>query len=118
MTLAGVVMTIEDQHKVEREERRIANMPVLSFDVMNASDTNGDRILTILENKRLSTSAFIQINGKGYCNNIEGNHSEYFRYPEYKNGRTFAGTNLDIQWLLYNFALILLKLQHLDNENK
>ena len=53
-----------------------------------------------------------------YCNNIEGNHSEYFRYPEYKNDRTFAGTNLDIQWLSYNFALILLKLQHLDNENK
>ena len=70
MTLAGVVMTIEDQHKEEREERRIANMPVLFFDVMNASDTNGDRKLTILENKRLSTSAFIQINGKGCLSKI------------------------------------------------
>lgn len=53
-----------------------------------------------------------------YCKNIEGNNPEYFRYPEYKNSKTFAGTDLDIQWLSYNFALILLKLQHLDNETK
>ena len=70
MTLASVVMTIEDQHKEEREEHRIANMPILSFDVMNASDTNGDRILTVLDDKKLSTSAFIHINGKGRLSKI------------------------------------------------
>lgn len=54
-----------------------------------------------------------------YCEFIEGNNSEYFRYPEYKGNTFFAGNRLDIEWISYNFSLILLKLLHfsnLDNE--
>ena len=54
-----------------------------------------------------------------YCNYIEGGFDEYFRYPEYKSNKYFAGNRLDIEWLSYNFSLILLKLVHyadLDNE--
>lgn len=47
-----------------------------------------------------------------YCEYIEGSNAEYFRYPEYKGNSFFAGNRLDIQWLSYNFALILLKLIH------
>ena len=50
---------------------------------------------------------------------IEGGNGEYFRFPEYKENAYFAGNCLDIQWLSYNFALVLLKLIHfanLDNE--
>lgn len=54
-----------------------------------------------------------------YCNYIEGGFDEYFRYPEYKSNKYFAGNRLEIEWLSYNFSLILLKLIHyvdLDNE--
>lgn len=47
-----------------------------------------------------------------YSHYIEGNNVEYFRYPEYKSNSFFAGNRLDIEWLSYNFALILLKLMH------
>lgn len=47
-----------------------------------------------------------------YCKYIEGGKVEYFRYPEYKNNAYFAGNRLDIEWLSYNFALIILKLLH------
>ena len=47
-----------------------------------------------------------------YCKMIEGENVEYFRYPEYKKGAYFAGNQLDIEWLSYNFALIILKLLH------
>ena len=47
-----------------------------------------------------------------YCEYIEGSNAEYFRYPEYKGNSFFAGNRLDIPWLSYNFALILLKLIH------
>lgn len=47
-----------------------------------------------------------------YSHYIEGNNVEYFRYPEYKANSFFAGNRLDIEWLSYNFALILLKLIH------
>ena len=47
-----------------------------------------------------------------YSYYIEGNNVEYFRYPEYKANSFFAGNRLDIEWLSYNFALILLKLIH------
>lgn len=43
---------------------------------------------------------------------IEGDKAEYFRFPEYKEHKCFAGNKLDISWLSYNFALILLKLIH------
>lgn len=48
-----------------------------------------------------------------YCKYIEGENDEYFRFPEYRKGKFFAGNRLDIEWLSYNFALILLKLLHL-----
>ena len=41
---------------------------------------------------------------------LEGDNVEYFRYPEYSRRTYFAGNQLDIEWLFYNFALILLKL--------
>lgn len=47
-----------------------------------------------------------------YCKYIEGGNAEYFRYPEYKKNVYFAGNLLDITWLIYNFALIILKLIH------
>lgn len=46
-----------------------------------------------------------------FCQYIEGGNIEYFRYPDYGNG-FFAGNRLDIKWICYNFALILLKLLH------
>lgn len=49
---------------------------------------------------------------KQFCKYIEGGNVEYFRYPEYKENKYFAGNRLDIKWLSYNFALILLKLIH------
>ena len=47
-----------------------------------------------------------------FCNYIEGNNVEYFRYPEYKNNTFFAENGLDIKWLIYNLSLIILKLIH------
>ena len=54
-----------------------------------------------------------------FCNYIEGGNAEYFRFPEYKENEYFAGNCLDIKWLSYNLALIILKLIHfadLDDE--
>lgn len=54
-----------------------------------------------------------------YGKYVEGGSPEYFRYPEYAKGFFFAGNRLDISWLLYNQALVLLKLVHfagLDDE--
>lgn len=48
-----------------------------------------------------------------YSKFIEGGNIEYFRYPDYARGRFFAGNRLDLQWLHYNFALVILKLMHL-----
>lgn len=47
-----------------------------------------------------------------YCKMIEGENAEYFRYPEYNKSTYFAGNQLDIEWLSYNFTLIILKLLH------
>lgn len=47
-----------------------------------------------------------------FCKYIEGGNVEYFRYPEYKSNAYFAGNCLDIGWLSYGFALIILKLIH------
>lgn len=52
-----------------------------------------------------------------YCNNIEGNNTEYFKYPEYKSLNIFNGNHLDIEWLSYNFAIIILKIKYIDNLN-
>lgn len=50
-----------------------------------------------------------------FCKYIEGGNVEYFRFPEYKANTYFAGNCLDISWLSYNFALIILKLIHFAN---
>ena len=50
-----------------------------------------------------------------FCKYIEGGNVEYFRFPEYKENTYFAGNRLDISWLFYNFALIILKLVHFAN---
>ena len=58
---------------------------------------------------------------KNYCSYIEGGNAEYFRFPQYRQDAYFAGNRLDIEWLSYNFALVLLKLIHfadLDEELK
>lgn len=58
---------------------------------------------------------------ESYSKFIEGRNVEYFRYPDYKGGKFFAGNRLDLEWLHYNFALVLLKLIHLaglDDEAK
>ena len=47
-----------------------------------------------------------------YNEHIENGYVEYFRFPEYKNGEYFDGIFLYIDWLSYNFSLILLKLMH------
>ena len=52
---------------------------------------------------------------KMFCKYIEGGNVEYFRFPEYKENAYFAGNRLDIRWLCYNFALIILKLIHFAN---
>ena len=56
---------------------------------------------------------------KYFCQYIEGGNPEYFRFPEYKGNTYFAGNNLDINWISYNLALIILKLMRfagIDNE--
>lgn len=55
-----------------------------------------------------NVDSFCKIFGKY----IEGGNEEYFRYPEYEKNTYFAGNSLDIKWLAYNFALIILKLLH------
>ena len=51
-----------------------------------------------------------------YCKNfhsyIEGGFVEYFRFPEYNNNSYFGGGGLDINWLSYNAAVVLVKLIH------
>lgn len=54
-----------------------------------------------------------------FSNYIEDGNVEYFKYPEYKNNTYYAGKHLDIKWLSFNIALVILKLIHfaeLDNE--
>ena len=55
---------------------------------------------------------FVDVFCKDYRKYIEGGNDEYFRYPEYKNNTYFAGNRLNIKWLSYNFAAIILKLLH------
>lgn len=54
---------------------------------------------------------------ENFCNYIEGGKVEYFRYPEYAENKYFAGNHLDMEWLSYNFARIILKLIHFSNLN-
>lgn len=53
-----------------------------------------------------------------YCKYIEGGNAEYFRFPEYKKNKYFAGNRLSINWLSYNFSLVLLKLLHFSGLDK
>ncbi len=57
----------------------------------------------------------IEICLEKYSKYIEGGNPEYFRYPEYKHNVYFAGNSLDIEWLSYNFAIIICKLIHFAN---
>lgn len=50
-----------------------------------------------------------------YTNYIEGVNTEYFRFPEYRKNRHFAGDFYDLDWLAYNISLVLLKLIHYAN---
>lgn len=52
---------------------------------------------------------------KMFCKYVEGDNVEYFRFPEYKKNAFFAGNCLDLEWISYNFALIILKLLHFAN---
>lgn len=62
---------------------------------------------------------YVDLYCKMFCKYIEGENSEYFRYPEYKQNLYFAGNRLDIKWLTYNLALVILKLLHFaDLESK
>lgn len=62
---------------------------------------------------------YIGLYCKMFSKFIEGENSEYFRFPEYKQNSYFAGNDLDIKWISYNLALIILKLIHFaDLENK
>lgn len=64
-------------------------------------------------NKDYEYMEYVDAFCKKYCENIEDNYVEYFRFPEYKKGNVFfAGENLGITWLVYNFSLILCKLLH------
>ena len=61
---------------------------------------------------------YVDVFCKKYCRYIEGGHSDYFQFPEYKENTFFAGNRLDINWLSFNMALIIFKLIHfagLDN---
>lgn len=55
---------------------------------------------------------------ESYSNYIEGGNVEYFRFPQYKKNTYFSGSKIDINWLSYNFVLILLKLVQFDKDNK
>ena len=55
---------------------------------------------------------------KMFCEYVEGRNAEYFRFPEYKKQTYFAGNRLDMRWLSYNFALILLKLIYFNDLEK
>lgn len=55
---------------------------------------------------------FVDVFCEKYVQYMEGNRAEYFRYPEYLKDRYFAGVNLDLEWVIYNFVLILMKLMH------
>lgn len=52
---------------------------------------------------------------KQYCEHVEGGNAEYFRFPEYRCNAFFGGNSLDMEWLSFNFALVLLKLIHFAN---
>ncbi len=82
----------------------LGSLSELLFSSYNIVDSYMDHVVSFCEN---------------YCKYIEGENAEYFRFPEYKKGTYFAGNRLDIEWLSYNFALIILKLIHfadLDDE--
>lgn len=90
-----------------------------------------DQIDTIHDLEKLSNMLYSKFNinddymdyvqefCKYFSQYIEGGNAEYFRYPEYKGNTYFSGNCLDIKWISYNLALIILKLIHfsgMDNE--
>ena len=53
---------------------------------------------------------------EGYDKYIEGDCSEFLRYPEYKDGY-FGGNDLDLEWLSFNLAIIILQQIKYDNDS-
>lgn len=58
---------------------------------------------------------YVDVFCENFCNYVEGGKVEYFRYPEYAENKYFSGNHLNIEWLSYNFAIIILKLIHFSN---
>lgn len=83
-----------------KNEHNLGILSELLFEKYNIKDNYMDYVRNFCSN---------------YCKFIEGNNPEYFRYPEYKNNKFFAGNSVDIEWISYNLALILLKLIHFSN---
>ena len=66
----------------------------------------------IYDNQQYDYMKWVDVFLENYSVYIEDKHPEYFRYPEYSNVY-FAGICYDIEWLSYNFYLIILKLLHM-----
>lgn len=66
----------------------------------------------IQQNQQYDYMKWVDIFLTNYSANIEDGHPEYFRYPEY-GGYYFAGICYDLEWLSYNFYLVILKLLHM-----
>ena len=47
-----------------------------------------------------------------YMKTTEGGNVEYFHFPQYRGNSYFDGIKLDIKWLSYSLALVILKLMH------
>ncbi len=88
------------QKNVTERDLKTHNLEKLAALLWSKYVINGDYMEGILD--------FCNI----YSKMIEGENVEYFRYPEYNKSTYFAGNRLDIEWLSYNFSLILLKLLH------
>lgn len=83
-----------------RKSDRTHNLSELSNTVFKEYSINDDYM------------KYVDVFCRVYNERIENGYVEYFRFPEYKNSEYFDGTFLDIDWLSYNFTLILLKLMH------
>ena len=61
LTVTGVIMTLNYQSRQESEQHRLENLPLLSFkiDGKEASNDDADETVTIMNDRKLSTSSFI-----------------------------------------------------------
>lgn len=99
----------------------------MKYLLLNISDCNIQNIQThnlkclvkklyeaynIYDNQQYDYMKWVDVFLENYSVYIEDKHPEYFRYPEYGDV-CFAGICYDIEWLSYNFYLIILKLMHM-----